>query len=120
MADGREVAADREYGSHGERNNSLQVPEGAVTLRGDALLDSAATENAKGEGMAFSAYGYSAGELAVATQPVSLQVDALGLGKSVDIRDLWAHNDLGAFTGVFSPEIEWHGARMYRVLPSPR
>ena len=118
MGDGLEVAADREYGSHGERNNSLQVPAGAVALRGDALLDSAARENAKGEGMAFSAYGYSASELAVATQSIAVPVDALGLGKSVEIRDLWSHRDLGAFTGVFSPEIEWHGARMYRVFPS--
>lgn len=118
MADGREVAADREYGSHGERHNPLAVPGGAVALRGEALLDATARENARGEGMSFSAYGYAPGELARAGQEVAVQVDALGLGKSVKIRDLWNRRDLGTFTGAFSPEIEWHGARLYRVAPS--
>ena len=115
FADGHELKADREYGSHGERINGLTVPLGAVALRGTALLDASAQENAKGEEMVFSAYGYSADELRAGTQAVALDLGLVGLGAEVRIRDLWNHRDLGTFSGAFAPEIEWHGARLYRI-----
>jgi hypothetical protein len=31
------------------------------------------------------------------------------------IRDLWRKADLGEFTDEFAPEINWHGAGLYRV-----
>jgi hypothetical protein len=46
-------------------------------------------------------------------------LENLGLGPRVRIRDLWAHRDLGIFSGTFSPEIEWHGARLYRTSAAP-
>ena len=115
----REAAADREYGSHGERISGLAVPAGATALRGVARLDDAARENAKGEAMVFSAYGFAAGDLRAPTRAVALDLKLLGLGGPVRIRDLWAHRDLGVFSGTFSPEIEWHGARLYRVSAQP-
>ncbi len=118
-ADGREAAADREYGSHGERISGLAVPAGATALRGVARLDDAARENAKGEAMVFSAYGFAAGDLRAPTRAVPLDLTLLGLGGPVRIRDLWAHRDVGVFSGTFSPEIEWHGARLYRVSAQP-
>ena len=36
----------------------------------------------------------------------------------VRIRNLWNHQDLGAFTGTFAPEINSHGAGLYRVHPA--
>ncbi len=120
MADGRETPADRDYGSHGERINGIAVPAGAVTLRGSGLLDATAAEDGKGEGMAFSAYGFTAENLREHSRAVTVQIDALGLGKQVAIRDLWNHRDLGEFSGNFAPEIEWHGARMYRVTAAQR
>jgi alpha-galactosidase len=114
LADGREVRADREYGSHGERVNGLAVPAGAVRLRGVARLDDAARA-AKAGRMVFSAYAFTEKDLGAATQAIPLHLADLSLGKDVRIRDLWKHRDLGTFSGTFSPEIEWHGARMYRV-----
>jgi hypothetical protein len=114
-ADGREVRADREYGSHGERVSGLAVPAGATAIRGEARLDDAARENAKGEGMVFSAYGYTAGDLGATTQRVPLELVQLGIGGNARIRDLWGRRDLGDFSGTFAPDIEWHGARLYRV-----
>ena len=114
-ADGREAGADREFGSHGERISGLAVPAGATALRGAARLDDAARENARGETMIFSAYGFAAGDLRPPRRAVQLKIAQLGIGGEVRIRDLWAHRDLGGFSGTFSPEIEWHGARLYRV-----
>jgi hypothetical protein len=119
LAAGREVRADREYGSHGEKINGLAVPEGAVRLRGVARLDDGARE-AKAGRMIFSAYGFTEEDLGVATQAIPLHLADLGLGADVRIRDLWKHQDLGTFSGTFAPEIEWHGARMYRVSTGKR
>jgi alpha-galactosidase len=47
--------------------------------------------------------------------PVSLA--SLGFANACDIRDLWNAKDLGAFKGEFAPQIRWHGAGLYRVLP---
>jgi alpha-galactosidase len=113
--DGREVRADREYGSHGERINGLEVPAGAAALRGTARLDDAARENARGESMDFSAYGFTAADMRVEAMEIPLALDSLGLGGEIRIRNLWAHRELGAFSGSFDPAIEWHGARLYRV-----
>ncbi|HEY9155132.1 MAG TPA: glycoside hydrolase family 27 protein [Opitutaceae bacterium] len=115
FADGHEVAADREYGSHGERVNGLAVPAGAVALRGTAWLDDAAKNDGKGERIVFEAYGFTANDLAKAGQAVPVDVSDLGLGKKVRLRDLWRHEDLGIAEKTFAPEIEWHGARLYRV-----
>jgi alpha-galactosidase len=116
--DGHEVRAGREYGSHGERTSGLDVPVGAAALRGVARLDDAARENARGETLVFSAYGFTAGDLGAAGRAVPLDLGRLGIGGDVRIRDLWSHADLGEFSGSFSPEIEWHGARLYRVSPA--
>jgi hypothetical protein len=118
QGDGHEVRADREYGSHGERISGLAVPAGATALRGVARLDDAARENARGEALVFSAYGFTSGDLRAAGQAVQLDLGRLGIGGDVRIRDLWSHTDLGEFSGSFAPEIEWHGARLYRVSPA--
>jgi alpha-galactosidase len=118
-ADGREVRAEREYGSHGERINGLAVPLGASRLLGVARLDDAARENARGEQLGFTIYGFTEDDLKTTTQAVALAIDDLGIGRNVRIRDLWEHRDLGRASGTFSPEIEWHGARLYRVSAAP-
>ena len=117
-AEGGEVRADRDYGSHGERINGLAVPLGAVRLLGVGRLDDAARENARGERLVFSAYGFTENELGARAQPVPVNTGDMGLGSVVRIRDLWAHRDFGTFSGTFSPEIEWHGARLYRMSPA--
>jgi hypothetical protein len=115
--DGREAPAAREYGSHGEKVNGIDVPAGAARMRGVALLDDEARRG--GAGLVFSAYGFTAADLAVAGRPVALDLENLGLGPRVRIRDLWVHRELGTFSGTFVPEIEWHGARLYRASAAP-
>ena len=57
---------------------------------------------------------------ATATQPksVSVSLAEIGFTGPVKIRDLWNHQDLGAFSGTFAPEINSHGAGLYRVHPA--
>jgi len=117
-ADGTEAPAGREYGSHGERVSGLAVSPGAVRLRGVARLDDAAREDAGAGYLVFSAYGFTPEDLRATGQAVPLDLARLGLGNDVRIRDLWLKSEAGSFSGSFSPEIEWHGARLYRVSPA--
>jgi alpha-galactosidase len=114
-AEGKETRADRDYGSHGEKISGIAVPGGAVRLRGMGRLDDAAREEAGGGSLAFAIYGYSNEDLRPSGMAIPLEVGSLGLGPRVSLRDLWTHRDLGSVSGTFAPEIEWHGARLYRV-----
>lgn len=51
--------------------------------------------------------------------PAAARVEAnlaeVGFTGSCKIRDLWANEDRPEVSGVFAPEIPWHGAGLYRV-----
>jgi hypothetical protein len=55
-----------------------------------------------------------------ATQParIAVSLSDLGLSGSVNVRDLWTHQDLGNMTGEISAVINSHGAVLYRVGPA--
>jgi alpha-galactosidase len=46
---------------------------------------------------------------------VPVKFAEMGLSGPCKIRDLWTKTDLGQFDEEFSPEINWHGAGLYRV-----
>ena len=46
---------------------------------------------------------------------VQVKLMDLGFGGSCRIRDLWRKADIGESREEFAPEINWHGARLYRV-----
>jgi len=50
-----------------------------------------------------------------ATAPVPVNLADAGFNSAVNIRDLWAKKDIGAFNGVFTPEVPPHGARLFRL-----
>lgn len=44
-----------------------------------------------------------------------IKLSDLGFTKSVQIRDLWNHSDLGSFSDIFLPDIVSHGAGMFKL-----
>jgi alpha-galactosidase len=46
---------------------------------------------------------------------VSIRLADLGFNSSCKVHDLWAKTDLGSFTGEFTPAINRHGARLFKV-----
>ncbi len=50
-----------------------------------------------------------------ATAKVAANLAEVGFTGACKIRDLWANEDRGEVSGVFAPEIPWHGAGLYRV-----
>jgi alpha-galactosidase len=51
------------------------------------------------------------------TAPATVTADfgALGIGATATVRDLWAHIDLGAFSGGFSASLNMHASRLLHV-----
>jgi alpha-galactosidase len=49
--------------------------------------------------------------------PVKIPVNLseLGFSKSVKVRNLWLHKDLGSFNSEFAPVVPYHGACLYRL-----
>jgi alpha-galactosidase len=46
---------------------------------------------------------------------VAVKLSELDLNGPCKIRDLWTKTDIGQFNDEFAPEINWHGAGLYRV-----
>ena len=43
----------------------------------------------------------------------------LGITGKVKVRDLWSHEDLGEFRGLFEKKIPMHGSGLYHISPLP-
>ena len=54
--------------------------------------------------------------------PLTVRVELEDLGDSTQAvwkaRDLWAHADLGVFSGILSVDVPGHGVRLLRMMPS--
>jgi len=50
---------------------------------------------------------------------VAVQWSDLGLHGKCSVRDLWGKVEMGVFDGAFAPEIEPHGAGLYRIKVLP-
>jgi alpha-galactosidase len=46
---------------------------------------------------------------------MSVSFKEIGLGQTATVRDLWAHQDLGSFTGSYSAEVPKHGVVLIKV-----
>jgi alpha-galactosidase len=46
---------------------------------------------------------------------VTLQLKDIGISGSAQVRDLWAHRDLGSFAGSYTATVPKHGAVMLKV-----
>jgi alpha-galactosidase len=49
------------------------------------------------------------------TATIKVDWREIGISGAATVRDLWAHKDLGTFTGAFSAGVESHGVVMVRI-----
>ncbi len=47
--------------------------------------------------------------------PITVNLAEIGIDKAAQVRDLWAHKDLGKFTGKFTAQVPKHGAVLIEV-----
>jgi hypothetical protein len=108
-------------GVHAKALIEYALPAGAVRFRTRAALDDGALSASGHEGkVQMSVFiGGPGGDLAKTGLPVAVSLPELGFKGKVKIRNLWAHEDLGQFSATFAPQINWHGAGLYRVSAAP-
>lgn len=52
-----------------------------------------------------------------ATEKITANFSDLGISSSVSVRDLWAHTDLGTYSGYFVAAVEPHDTVLIKVTP---
>jgi alpha-galactosidase len=52
-----------------------------------------------------------------APAPITVAWSDLGITGAADVRDLWAHADLGAMSGSFTANVSSHGVSLVRIQP---
>ena len=111
---GKPVA--RGIGAHAKSIINYTLPAGALRFRARAALDDEATAPGREGQVRMSVFtGGPGGDLTKTGLPVAVTLADLGFTGAVQIRNLWTHADLGVFKGEFAPQINWHGAGLYRV-----
>lgn len=51
------------------------------------------------------------------TAEVKVKFQSIGIKGKARVYDVWAHKDLGVFSGSFGRELKQHGAGLYRISP---
>ena len=115
MVDGKSIPYG--IGTHAPSIISYDLPQGYTRFKTFAGLDDGGTAQEGGatvRAMVLDQSSY------IQNGPVKIPVSLseLGFTKSVKVRDLWLHKDLGNFKSEFAPVVSCHGARLYRLSPA--
>ena len=112
MVDGELISYG--IGTHAPSIIAYDLPEGYTRFKTFAGLDNGGTEQEGGATARAMVYVQSP---YVQNGPVKIPVNLseMGFSKSVKVRDLWLHKDLGNFKGEFAPVVPSHGSRLYRL-----
>ncbi len=114
---GKPVA--RGIGVHAKSTINYTLPAGVVRFRARVALDDEAVIPGREGAVRMSVFiGGPGGDLDKTGLPVTVVLADLGFSGLVKIRNLWTHEDLGKFEASFVPQINWHGAGLYRVSPA--
>lgn len=95
------------------------LPASAVKFRATGALDDAALGAKQGGTIRLLVFvAKPGGNLEKSGLPVRVALSDLGLNGEVNVRDLWSGKDLGKVKTEFTPNVDWHGARLFRISPA--
>jgi alpha-galactosidase len=103
-------------GMHSNGMVEFDLPEGYIHFKAIVGLDKAAVDQNTGasiQAMVFT-QNPSGPELA-ANAKIKVDLKSLGFTSAVVITDLWTDKVVGKFTGEFTPMVNRHGARLYKI-----
>jgi alpha-galactosidase len=102
-------------GTHAPSVIEYDLPEGYETFKAVGILD----RGSRGRGsIQFRVYSEKALVPVKQSEPVAVSLAEAGIAGPVQVRDLWAHKDLGVFEKDFSRDLPFHGAGLYRLSPA--
>lgn len=103
-------------GVHSNSIIEFDIPPGYNRFKSKVGLDNAGAVQNVGASVKFLVFTENpSGPVPPNSVAIPVDLKALGLTSSYSITDLWSGKELGIFTGTFAPEINNHGAGLYRV-----
>ena len=103
-------------GVHSNSIVEFNLPEGYTRFKALAGIDNAAAVQNAGASVQFLVFTQDpSGTMPPPREKVSVNLKQLGIDSSCTITDLWTGKVLGKFSGEFAPEINRHGAGLYKI-----
>ena len=104
-------------GTHSNSIIEFDVPEDYTRFKALVGLDEACVTQNVGATVKFLVFTENpSGALPPPSMKIPIHFKELGLSGSYLITDLWSGKVVGEFSGEFSPEINLHGAGLYRII----
>lgn len=111
------VKYENGIGTHSNSIIEFDVPEGYTRFKALVGLDEACVTQNVGATVKFLVFTENpSGALPPPSMKIPIHFKELGLSGSYLITDLWSGKVVGEFSGEFSPEINLHGAGLYRII----
>lgn len=111
------VKYENGIGTHSNSIIEFDVPEGYTRFKALVGLDEACVTQNVGATVKFLVFTENpSGALPPPSMKIPIHFKELGLSGSYLITDLWSGKTVGKFSGEFSPEINLHGAGLYRII----
>lgn len=111
------VKYENGIGTHSNSIIEFDVPEGYTRFKALVGLDEACVTQNVGATVKFLVFTENpSGALPPPSMKIPIHFKELGLSGSYLITDLWSEKVVGKFSGEFSPEINLHGAGLYRII----
>ena len=105
----------------GVNSNSIieyNIPEGYTRFHAIAGLDNACIIQNTGGTVKFLIFTQNpAGSVPPSQAGIQVKLEDLGFKSSCVVKDLWSGKIVGTFTGEFIPDINRHGAKLFKVEP---
>lgn len=110
------VVYQKGIGVHSASIVEYDLPEGCTRFTSLAGIDNAAAVQNAGATVQFLVFTENpSGTMPTAQMPVPVDLKQMGITGSCTITDLWSGKALGKFSGTFAPQINRHGAGIYKV-----
>lgn len=113
------VKYDNGIGTHSNSIIEFDIPEGYNQFKCLVGLDNACVSQNTGATVKFLVFTEDpSGTPPPPSAKVSINLKNIGLLGSYQITDLWSGKVIGTFSGEFAPEINTHGAGLYKMVKS--
>jgi alpha-galactosidase len=111
------VKYDEGIGTHSNSIIEFDVPEGYTHFKATIGLDEACVSQNTGASVKFFVFTENpSGAMPPSSAKIPVNLKSIGLSDEYTITDLWSGKSLGKFSGEFAPEINNHGAGLYKIV----
>ncbi|HEU4903638.1 MAG TPA: NPCBM/NEW2 domain-containing protein, partial [Flavisolibacter sp.] len=104
-------------GVHSNSILEFEVPQGFTRFKASVGIDRAAAVQNVGATVNFMVFTKDpSGPVPPPSETIAVNLSELGIKSSCVITDLWTGRVLGQFKRQFAPEINRHGAGLYKIV----